>query len=223
MRLYKAIGTDRADPDKLGRIKVKCQQLVGAEQELPMWVAPMLPYRSQSGAGFWAVPEIDTVVDLLELDDGTSMGEYSEAYLDNAQYRYVPGEFSPAHPPEDTWQGNYPDRYGWSDPDGNAIVFDSADHTVSLVHGSGKCSILLENDGTVTIKGAAIKIDENASKWMVRGDPLKTLLDNWYSFLTTHTHNYNPGPSPPAATTPPNPPSPNSVPGDLLSTKHKVE
>lgn len=217
---YKAIVTDRNDPLQLGRIKVRCQQLVGGDQELPIWIAPELPFRDKSGAGFWFVPGIDTVVDLIEIEDGRSLGEYSEAFLDNAQFRYRPGEFSQLTPPANIWRENYPDRYGWNTPAGHVLYFDDVDRVVALIHSSGDAWIKFESDGKVKIKGAEIWIDENADQALVRGDVLNTFLTDLRTWLIAHIHSgvtTGPGSTGTPTVTPP------ALPSDLLSDDHRVK
>jgi hypothetical protein len=159
-------------------------------------------------------------VDLWEVEDGKNMGEYDEAYLDNPQYRYRPTQFYTNQQPADIWKENYPDRYGWNTPGGHAIIFDDKAEVITMLHLSGNSWIKFEKDGKVKIKGTEIWIDESASEPLVRGGVLNTFLGDVVAWLAAHVHS---GVTSGGASTAVPTVSPPSVPGDLNSTKHKVE
>ena len=222
---YKGIVTNNADPEKRGRIKVMAQEIVGAGQELPFWIEPDMQFLSKDGGCFFFVPEIDTVVDLIELVGDESLGEYSEVYLLTGRYLYRGTQFSPKTVLPEVFKENYPKRRGFCSPSGHYMIFDDVSGEVIisrsgtdaqitftsdgkmqingvevLINANGNINIAGTNisvigSGTVKVHGANVMIDQNADEHLVRGESLKSWLENTVvTIFNAHTHLYLPGP-----------------------------
>lgn len=232
--VHKAIVSRVDDPATLGRIRVVCQTLAGANKELPAWIAPKLPFSSSDSVGWFGVPDPGSEVD-IEVSISESIDEtYGEASLRNPDYRWLPGEYSSSNPVDEDLATNYPRRRGYAFKAG-AFFFDETEGAESVTlkwrpPGEANPITITLSKNSIVIDGPEAHLEMSVKtanlisgeQAMVRGDDLVTWLAG---FITTgfnlHIHSgvtTGPGVSGPPVT----PLSPPSAP-DFLSTKGKLE
>lgn len=120
------------DPERLGRIRVKCQTLAGARTELPQWVKPCFPFTSSKSAGWFFVPEVGSEVELEVLEGTDSDETYGESFIASPDIHYRAGLYSAANPLPDEFQEHYPKRRGLRTPSGHLLILDDEDGMVKL-------------------------------------------------------------------------------------------
>ncbi len=139
------IGTvvDNDDPKHMERVKVTVPKLfVGDAANLP-WVAPLKAWRFRNKANtgeFGLVPEVGDQV-IIFFQQGKVLFPMYCGYPHQADER--PAEFIT----------NYLKRYGWKDPEGNVMFFDTtagANPKFRFQHTTG-VTVTISNTGRVTI------------------------------------------------------------------------
>jgi uncharacterized protein involved in type VI secretion and phage assembly len=65
---YRGFVVDNADPEQLGRLKLKVPSVLG-DEVVTGWAAPCLPYGGDAGQGFLFIPEVDAGV-WVEFEEG---------------------------------------------------------------------------------------------------------------------------------------------------------
>lgn len=129
IEIHKAIVSRVNDPQKQGRIRVKCQSLAAAGVELPIWVKPIFAFSSHGladgeGSGWFAVPEPGSEVE-IEVNVGDSGDETAgETFISHPDIHYRAAMYSSAQPLPAEFQTNYPHRRGLRTPSGHVLVFD---------------------------------------------------------------------------------------------------
>jgi len=154
---YPATVADTDDPEKRGRIRVKCAQLLGDEDApLPMWVSPLMDW------GWFIVPDVGEIVD-VEVVTGSSEDEQpGQMSIDNLDVRWKGRRYygneegdQPTPIPEDFTASNYGKRRGFATPGGHVMLFDDTEgqQKVSLTwHQAGKYSFMsVDKDGSITL------------------------------------------------------------------------
>lgn len=154
---YPAVVTVNEDPDKLGRIKVKCAGILGDEEaELPMWVLPCLDW------GMFTIPDIDEQVEVEMVVHNTTDEVRGQSSLEAPDLRwrgkrfYAPEAETPTVIHEDFTAKNYAKRRGFATPMGHVFYFDDTEGeteiTLGWVDKDGKKSRLqFDKDGTFTV------------------------------------------------------------------------
>lgn len=66
---YRAFVVDNADPEKLGRLKLKIPGVLGSEV-VSGWAWPCAPYGGAANQGFYFIPEVDSAV-WVEFESGS--------------------------------------------------------------------------------------------------------------------------------------------------------
>lgn len=123
--VYDAIVTNNDDPDKLGRIRVRCEAL--ADGELQTWVKPSFSHASP-GAGFFVIPNKDDVVEI----EFNSSDDPQETIL-RPDFRYRASSFRKAKDVPDEFRGsNYRKKYGIKLKSGAALVLGNDDSYAAL-------------------------------------------------------------------------------------------
>lgn len=131
---HRAIVTQNEDPEKIGRIIVKCQTLISFEEELPFWIEPApvfvtkeSPGNGRGGGGFFFVPEIGSEVELDVLDNTSSDQQAGESFLQTPDIRYIAPPFSTTQNIPGEFTDGYPKRCGIKTSAGHVILFDNTD------------------------------------------------------------------------------------------------
>lgn len=152
---YQAIVTKTDDPDKAGRIMVKCAGILGDEDsDLPDWVRPVMDW------GWFYVPDIGEEVEIelttdSDIDEVRLQASVSDADVRWRNKRTWSTDAEGQTPVPDDFKSNYGKRRGFSTPAGHVFLFDDTDGktTVYLTWSGGKDSgkkstIALDPDGT---------------------------------------------------------------------------
>lgn len=109
MTWYTGVVADNADPDQLGRLRLKIGALLPGDTVYPGWLEPALVAPSHDGAvGSWWVPPVDAVVLVERHATGT--------------LRWRGGLTGGAHKLPTELSKDYPERAGFTDPSGKVIV-----------------------------------------------------------------------------------------------------
>jgi hypothetical protein len=131
--VYKAIVSRVNDPEKRGRIRVQCQSIAAAGVELPFWVEPVFPFVSKNSAGWFAVPEVDSEVEIeicVTSDEDEMPGE---SFLMHPDVKYRAGAYTAKNPLPSPALKNYPRRRGFVSSTGQYLMFDEKDAKAFLV------------------------------------------------------------------------------------------
>ena len=140
---YVGVVTSVDDPEKRGRIRVVCAQLMGSEEEeLPMWVNPSYEW------GWFIVPDPGEQVSVIastSSEDDEQLGQTSIASLDLKWKGREWGneeteEEQLKRPiPEDFTASNYGKRRGFATPQGHVFLFDDTESEpkISITWASG--------------------------------------------------------------------------------------
>lgn len=215
-RGYIAKVTNNEDPDKLGRIKVVCEQLTGDEdEELPSWIEHELDW------GWFYVPDIDELVVIEVLtktprDTIENQSSIVEPVIRWTGKRYYGGDDTDSpRPIPDEFKENYK-RRGFSTPSGHMFLFDDTpgSEVVSLrwKNEDEQINLLIfDSDGSVKIQideGATLHLTgKDSSTVSVFGDgavkvAIADHLETFYNSLKTkfdlfdaHVHATGTGPS----------------------------
>jgi len=184
---YDAIVSDNQDPEKRGRIKVKCGEITDTERDLPEWVEPCFQYAGVEGAaGIFFVPAVGDPVEIERAVGHTDDDASGMATIINPETRWRCMTYGTAAdvPTEFTF-GTYGKRMGIKTPGGTVLIFDDEASALFLV-------------------ASQIKIgSETAAEPLVLGNIMLSFCSQFLSIMETHTHGYLPGPSPLAQTDPP--------------------
>jgi hypothetical protein len=155
-----AIVTNVTDPEKRGRLKVKCQSLVGADTELPQWAEPdASAFTSLGGAAMLFVPDVKSTVEITV--DVTDIGideRKGERFMLNPGLRWKhapPTRQGSTMPLPKSLLTNYPQRRGFASKGDLMLIFDEKAQSVTLGIGESKA--------TITVTRIKIKLDINGT------------------------------------------------------------
>lgn len=184
MRMYRetveAVVTSIADPEQRGRIKVTSRALAAEGVEIPDWVEPRFPYTGKNDAGWFFLPDPDTMVE-LELVAGSSQYAYdTEAIILHPQYRWRACIYNDTSDVPSEFRSSYGKRMGLKTPKGQVLMFDEAATETVLL-------------GFLKLKLGSESSDEN----LVLGQIFKTFASSLLDGIVAHTHQTGTGPSSP--------------------------
>jgi hypothetical protein len=143
---YLATVSTNDDPERRGRIKVLCAQVMGSEEEeCPIWVDPIYDW------GWFVVPDPGEIVEVEVSTTSTEDEQLGQFAIDNLDIRWRQNreygnseseEESTKRPvPEDFTANNYGKRRGFSTPLGHIILFDDTPSdpkvSISWIDGDG--------------------------------------------------------------------------------------
>lgn len=153
-----AIVTNTNDPDRLGRIKVRCGAVTGNDIEIPVWVAPEFPFAGE-GHGWFILPEVGDAV-LIEYTTGSTLDRsYAQTFLTNPNFRYRSAFYKDRNDlPSEMRDGNYRKRYGIKMKSGAILLFDISKNEVAL-------DATLVRLGTIDAGEKAV-VGESYQTWM---------------------------------------------------------
>lgn len=164
------------DPEKRGRIRVKCTGILGDEEsDLPMWIEPCLDW------GFFLVPDVGEIVQIVAVTCGEQdeiFGQASIGELDPKWYgqRFYQKDDDPSKGrrkvPDDFTSKNYGKRRGFKTPAGHLLIFDdtAGAEEVTLSCSSGKdptrkqAFVSMDAKGSIVLsntKGSTIYMNAN--------------------------------------------------------------
>lgn len=185
--------TDNADDEHRGRLKVKCQTLLGADTEVPFWVEPLGGIMSSSGGtGMLFLPEVGSTVELIfDMHDEEFDDMPGERFLLNPNPKWRPATHSDVNGPcplPDALKADYPFTRGWVTKAGHQLVMN--DKTGELiVKGAKGGTITLKADGSIVLSSPTL-IGDGATELMILGNAFMTLYN-------AHIHPTGVGPSGP--------------------------
>jgi hypothetical protein len=236
--LHTAEVVDTADPEKRGRIRVKCPSLLGDnETDLPMWVEPAMQW------GWFLIPDVGDIVDIdIVADDGAGegfVGDQASIEGPDTKWRGISywlkdaGETNVPRPIHPEMLVNYGKRRGFSTPAGHVFVFDDKEGAEKItIAWKSKDAVATDNfiaieEGKISVHATGMHLDlkvatcdivDGADSEVVRGTELKTwITGTLLTIFNAHLHPTAVGPSGP-------PTSPLTAPAsNCWSTKAKVK
>lgn len=139
--------TKNNDPEKRGRVKVKCPGLVRTSRELPFWLDPKFPY-TDVNAGWFFVPKIGAQVEVEAITGAPGDQTRGEASLVAHRACYKAALYSEAQQVPAEFKDNYPNRRGFKTPAGHILLLDdtSGQERFALTDAVGN-SILMTTTG----------------------------------------------------------------------------
>jgi hypothetical protein len=210
---HDAIVSNIDDPEKLGRIKVMCETLLGVV-ELPYWIPPRFHF-VQAGGGYFGVPAKDTWVELLVPvgSDVDEVWDEQSLQMEGSGLRWECTTYNDIQKLHEYFKTNYPQRHGYAWPNGWLWLVDSKDgemiwayvpdekqdpeawvkiqkdHTIEIGNSDGAV-ILLKPDKKIVIEGDNVFVgDAGATEHIPLGDALFTFLNTVATgWGATHTH-----------------------------------
>lgn len=221
---HDAIVVNNEDPDKLGKIKVKCASLLDEEQELPFWIPPRFHYVG-IGGGWFGIPAKDSWVKIdVPVESQWDEVPFEQSLSSDAGIRWQCTAYNDIQTLPKIFKTNYPQRVGYAWPSGFALFVDEKDSEMNVGYFDGATP-------TTWIKITKTKIDimaenvriggDSATEHFVFGDVLETYLSHAVTglkfWLDNHVHTHPQGPTTGLVTSSP------AIPSPLLSTKHTVE
>jgi len=130
---YRGLVVENADPEKLGRLKVKVPSVLGSDV-VTGWATPCVPYGGAADQGFLFIPEVDAGV-WVEFEEGDL-----EFPIWVGTYWTKPGgdsELPKPNDPDGTEQGNV------QDPPTRKIIKTLKGHTIQLEDTDGDEMVLI--------------------------------------------------------------------------------
>jgi len=150
---YRGIVVDNADPESLGRLKIKVPSVLGTEV-VTGWATPCLPYGGAANQGFLFIPEVDAGV-WVEFEEGDL-----EFPIWVGSYWSKPGGESELPKPNDA-EGA--EEGSVQDPPTRKIIKTLKGHTIQLEDADGEEMVLLVeavNGQVVTLNQDGIKVTD---------------------------------------------------------------
>lgn len=150
---YRGLVVDNADPENLGRLKIKVPSVLGNEV-VTGWATPCLPYGGAENQGFLFIPEIDAGV-WVEFEEGDL-----EFPIWVGTYWSKPGgesELPKPNDPDGAEQGSV------QNPPTRKIIKTLKGHTIQLEDADGEEMVLLVeavNGQVMTLNQDGIKITD---------------------------------------------------------------
>lgn len=189
------------DPEKLGRIRVKCPALAATSREMPIWIEPMFPFTSKDSTGWFFVPEVGAEVELEVVTSSDTDETPNESFITNPDIRYRAGLYSAENKPAVEFATNYPKRRGFKTPGGSLLLFDDSEKDKSLLQLKLTTGEILQFqkdsirlalphgeyltlvNGTATIDAAAVKLGAGATEAVLKGDTYRSSEDSVFTAL----------------------------------------
>ena len=163
---YRARVVSNRDPEKLGRVIVKCPRAKLGEENAN-WVMPMMSGAGNGHGVFWPPEKDDVVWVFFDNGDPTLPSAYLGGW-------YAPGEVDDSFEPDG--QGN-PKKRGFKTPGGHSVVMDDTTGTEKVV--------IRHKDGTVVewTEDGKVRVGKEGGSFepMLKGDTVK-------QYLESHTH-----------------------------------
>lgn len=195
--------TNITDPEKRGRLKVRCQSLVGAATELPHWAVPdSNAFSSLGGAAMLFMPDVGSTVEVMVDVTDVGLDQYKgERFMLNPglRWRHAPptGQQNGMPLPK-ALLTNYPQRRGFVSKGGLMLILDEKAQSITLGRQESKDTITITpdkikfdlNNTILDVIDGKIRVGgDQADQKMVKGtlfwDKLSTLLQKLSMDLTS--------------------------------------
>lgn len=160
---YRGFVVDNADPEQLGRLKVRVPSVLG-EDVVTGWAMPCAPYGGDSGQGFLFIPEVDAGV-WVEFEEGDL-----EFPIWVGTFWSKPGgesELPKPNDPDGAEQGSV------QDPPTRKIIKTKQGHTIQFEDADGEEMVILcegKNGQVITMNREGIKVIDGANSQEVTLD-----------------------------------------------------
>jgi len=157
---YRGFVVDNADPEHLGRLKLKVPSVLGSEV-VTGWAMPCVPFGGDANQGFLFIPEVDSGV-WVEFEEGDL-----EFPIWVGTFWSKPGGESELPKP------NYPDgeeQDNVQDPPTRKILKTKKGHTIQFEDAEGEEMVMIFeaiNKHVLTMDGDGIKITDGANDHVV--------------------------------------------------------
>lgn len=174
---YAALVTSLDDPEQRGRIKVKSQEILAEDVELPDWLDPCFPFTGGNDAGWFFLPDIGDIVEIEAVvgsSDDDHPGTAFHAYP-RMKWRCCAYSDTDDVPSEMRADGKYTKRMGLKDRAGQVLVFDSDVTEMFLRFGKLRLGSATSNQP------------------LVLGNVLKAMLSSFLALAAAHAHVADPG------------------------------
>ncbi|WP_281556861.1 phage baseplate assembly protein V [Thalassomonas sp. RHCl1] len=154
---HRAFVEDNADPEKLGRLKLRIPSLLG--EQVTAWALPCLPFGGLADQGFFAVPDVGAQVwaefEAGDLSRPLWVGVFWQASGD-----------APADYPNDE-----PTTRIWKTTKGHFLEFEDGDdeEQIKLEHSSGS-NVVLDPEGSIALTdsgGAKVTLDAENNQLVI--------------------------------------------------------
>lgn len=153
---YRGFVVDNADPEQLGRLKVKVPSVLGNDV-VTGWAVPCVPYGGDANQGFLFIPEVDAGV-WVEFEEGDL-----EFPIWVGTFWSKPGGESELPKPNDA-DGS--EQGSVQDPPTRKILKTKAGHTIQLEDAGGEEMVTIveaKNNNVITMNKDGIKITDGAN------------------------------------------------------------
>lgn len=148
---YRGFVVDNADPEQLGRLKLKVPSVLGSDV-VTGWAMPCVPYGGDANQGFLFIPEVDAGV-WVEFEEGDM-----EFPIWVGTFWSKPGSDTELPKPNDadgTEQGSV------QDPPTRKIIKTKKGHTIQFEDKDGEEMVMIkeaENGNVITMNKDGVKI-----------------------------------------------------------------
>lgn len=127
-----AIVTNNEDPEKLGRIKVKCGEYLGTSAEIPFWISPRFPHGGVD-RGFFFIPEIGDAVEIDWVEATQFEVVYGQSALVDPNFRWTSTLYRDDDEVPSEFRKKYGKRFGIKAGENLLLMFDTETKEASLV------------------------------------------------------------------------------------------
>jgi uncharacterized protein involved in type VI secretion and phage assembly len=154
---YRGFVVDNADPEQLGRLKVRVPSVLG-EDVVTGWALPCAPYGGDMGQGFLFIPEVDAGV-WVEFEEGDL-----EFPIWVGTFWSKPGGESELPKPNDP-NGDVQGRV--QEPPTRKIIKTKQGHTIQFEDADGEEMVIIyeaKNGQVITMNKSGVEITDGANK-----------------------------------------------------------
>ena len=160
---YRGIVVDNADPEQLGRLKVKVPSVLG-DEIVTGWAAPCVPYGGDMNQGMLFIPEVDAGV-WVEFEEGDL-----EFPIWVGTYWSKPGGDSEVPKPNDADGAEQSDV---QDPPTRKIIKTVKGHSIQFEDNDGEEMVTIieaENQNVITMDQNGIVVSEGQNSHEIKMD-----------------------------------------------------